>query len=142
MKYLSYRPRSLAEVTRYLRTKTSDAALINQTLDFLKKYKLVDDAAFARWLIESRSRSRPRGSRLLKQELKQKGIDLTSVSLPDVDEKTLAFQALNKKQPLWSGLSGKDYRLKATRYLTTRGFSWEVIAETVKKGYNDLHVNR
>lgn len=143
VKYLSYRPRSIAEVTKYLHGKTSDKNLINQTLDFLKKYKLVDDEAFAKWLVESRSRSRPRGSRLLKQELQSKGVQSMTINdnLMTINDKELALQALQKKLPRWENLNYRDFRVKAGRFLGSRGFSWGVIEETIKKGYNKLHVN-
>jgi len=151
VKFLSYRPRSITEVTRYLHGKTTDETLINQTLDFLKKYKLVDDEAFAKWLVESRSHSRPRGSRLLKQELISKGIDpsiinsqLSSFNLPSstLNDKDLALQALQKKLPRWQNLAFLDFRVKAGRFLASRGFSWGVIEEVVKTGYNSTHVSR
>jgi regulatory protein len=129
LKFLSYRPRSIAEVTKYLHGKTSDETLINQTLDFLKKFKLVDDDAFAKWLIESRSRSRPRGSRLLQQELKSKGVELSTINyqLSTQNDKGLASQALEKKLPRFQNLSFQDFRIKARRFLASRGFSWGVI---------------
>lgn len=144
LKFLSYRPRSHAEVDKYLHSKTQNSDLINQTLEFLTRYKLVDDEAFAKWLVESRSRSRPRGSRLLRQELKQKGIaeSLILQSLPAESESDLALSALTPKLNRWSNLSFRDFRVKAGRFLANRGFPWGVIEETIKKGYNSLHVNR
>jgi len=136
LKFLSYRPRSKKEVESFLRKKTSDATLINQTIEKLEKLKLIDDAEFAKWLVESRSRSRPRGLRLLKQELKSKGVTMNADSMTTYDETTLATKALEKKQNTWSKLSANDYRLKATRYLQYRGFSWDTIAKVVKKRYN------
>jgi regulatory protein len=143
LKFLSFRARSVAEVTKYLHSKTSDPDLINQTLDYLKKYRLVDDAAFARWLVESRSRSRPRGSRLLRQELKSKGIDPSTIdqNLTPVDERELALSALSPKLARWQSLSFRDFRIKAARFLQIRGFPWGVIEETIKKAYNQSHVN-
>ncbi|MBI2587417.1 RecX family transcriptional regulator [Candidatus Amesbacteria bacterium] len=93
LKFLSYRPRSKKEVETFLRKKTKDDTLINQTITKLEAAKLINDEEFGRWVIESRSRSRPRGIRLLKQELKQKGVD-TDIN---VDEVELAEKALEKK---------------------------------------------
>ena len=90
----------------------------------LEKLKLINDADFAKWLVESRSRSRPRGSRLLQQELKQKGIDIKI----DINELELAQKALDKKSP--------KSRDQAIRFLQYRGFSWDTIAQVLKKRYN------
>ena len=125
LKVLGIRPRSEKEIRDSLSKKSSDTDLINQIIDKLKSENLVNDSEFATWYIESRSRTRPRGLRLLQYELQQKG-----VSLPiSIDEKKLAIQALEKKKHL------KD-RDAAIRYLQYRGFPWSAIEEAVKKAYN------
>jgi regulatory protein len=142
LKLLSFRPRSRAEVERYLQKKTSDTTLINQILDKLVELKFINDTDFAKWVIESRSRSRPRGSRLLKQELKSKGIEATSDLLPDSDEELLnAQKALQKKAIAWQNLSNLEYRKKIYGYLTYRGFSSTTIEKLIKNRYNDPDVN-
>lgn len=91
-----------------------------------------------------RSRSRPRGPRLLKQELQSKGIDLMTLNdnlMTTNDEQELAEKALGKKLPLWSRLSYRDYYPKAWRFLASRGFSSEIIAKVIKNAYNSSHVN-
>lgn len=115
-----------------MRKKTSDTELINQTISKLENLKLVNDEEFAKWLIESRSRSRPRGLRLLQQELKQKGIDLSTLHLELSTEDELAEKALEKKHP--------KSRDQAIRFLQYRGFSWDTIAQVVKRAYNQSHV--
>jgi regulatory protein len=144
LRLLSVRPRSIAEITVFLRKKTSDVDLINQTITKLQDLKFLDDKKFTEWLIESRSRSRPRGQRLLSQELKSKGIDEMTINanrMTTNDELSLAETALSKKLARWKNLPYRDFRVKAGRFLTSRGFSWEVIERAVKKGYNDGHVS-
>jgi regulatory protein len=141
---LSIRPRSVSEITKYLNRKTTDADLINQTVQKLIDLKFLDDQKFAAWLIESRSRSRPRGQRLLAHELKAKGIDDMTIydnRMTTNDEFSLAQAALSKKLSHWKDLSYRDFRVKAGRFLASRGFSWEVIERAVKKGYNEAHVS-
>jgi regulatory protein len=106
----------------------------------LEQAKLIDDLKFASWLVESRSRSRPRGKRLLLQELKAKGIPPAEISL-DIDEKSLATQALQKKIRLWQNLPLREFKAKAYRFLASRGFSWDVIEPVIRNLYNDTHVN-
>lgn len=144
LKFLSYRPRSRKEVENFLRRKTADHTLINQTIEKLEKAKLINDEEFAKWLIESRSRSRPRGPRLLAIELKSKGIDSETMNdyrMTTNDEIALAEKALEKKAHLWSKLSEREIKQKVWRFLMTRGFSSSVIARIVKKAYNGSHVN-
>lgn len=124
----------------HLQKYTSDTTLINQIISKLEELKYLDDKKFATWLIESRSRSRPRGKRLLIQELKSKGIDVSEEPI-NLDEIDLAQKALKKKLILWKNLSHRDFRTKATRFLYSRGFSWEVIEPVLKKAYNKTYVN-
>jgi regulatory protein len=137
---LSIRPRSRQEIHLYLQKHTSDQTLINQIINKLIDLKYIDDKEFATWLIQSRSRTRPRGKRLLLQELKSKGIVVDEEPI-NINEAELAEKALEKKQYIWSKLSAKDYRLKAIRFLYSRGFSWSVIEPVLKKVYNDGHVS-
>ncbi|KKU55264.1 hypothetical protein A3H89_04860 [Candidatus Amesbacteria bacterium RIFCSPLOWO2_02_FULL_48_11] len=143
LKFLSIRPRSRREIEIYLTKKTSDTALINQVIDKLTNFKLIDDAAFSKWLVESRSRSRPRGRRLLIQELKTKGVDISNLPSPvsSLDETELAKNALQKKLKIWDRLPRRDFRLKTTRFLYSRGFSWDVIEKVLKNVYNKNNVN-
>lgn len=144
LKILSLRPHSKQEVINFLRKKTKDDTLINQTIEKLEKAKLIDDEAFANWYIESRSRTRPRGQRLLELELKQKGVNIETMNdhrMTTNDEIALAKKALEKKTQLWSKLPERDFNQKAWRFLMTRGFSSSVVAQVIKKRYNTDHVN-
>lgn len=142
-KLLSIRPRSQKEIIDYLRKKTTDENLINKVLEQLKSAKFLDDAEFAKWVIDSRSRTRPRGKRLLLQELKSKGIELSTLNsqFSTLNELELAQNALLKKHKSWSKLSAFGYRQKAIRYLQARGFSWNTIETVIRKGYNMEDVN-
>jgi len=80
---------------------------------------------------------------LLKRDLAQKGIspEIIESTLAGIsDEASLAVNLLNKKAGIWSGLSLREYRLKAGRFLYSRGFGWSTIESAVKTGYNHLHV--
>lgn len=125
LKIISNRPHSKQEVIKFLQKKTKDDTLINQTIEKLEKAKLINDEAFAKWYVESRSRTRPRGQRLLEQELKQKGIS----NDVNINESELASAALEKKKNIKS-------REQAIRFLQYRGFSWDAIAPVVRKRYN------
>ena len=132
LKVLGIRPRSEKEIRDLLAKKSTDTDLINQIVAKLKNENLINDSEFAVWYIASRNRTRPRGQRLLQQELKQRGVTVPV----EIDEKQLAKEALQKKDRLWKNLSANDYRRKAIAYLQYRGFPWSAIEEAIKKAYN------
>ena len=132
LKFLSVRARSEKEVRDRLSKYGLTAADIETEVDRLKKWKLIDDAEFAKLYAESRSRSRPRSSWLINLELKRKGVT-TNYQLPATDLE-LAKLALEKKKNLKSAQ-------QAVNFLKSRGFNWETIEKAIKNKYNETHVN-
>lgn len=147
LKFLSYRPRSQKEVKQYIIQKiskkeqlkyreASESSLIVEIIKKLKKYKYINDLEFAKWWIESRNKSLPKGQRLIKSELIQKGIDreiIDKVLGNLVNQTELAKQAMNKKIKKWHKLSAIDFKKKTHIYLASRGFDFDTIRETVAK---------
>jgi regulatory protein len=76
-RFLGTRPRSSHEVRRRLCDAGYRADLVEGTLDRLTELGYLDDAAFARAWVESRDRTRPRGARALRDELRRKGVGAT-----------------------------------------------------------------
>ena len=83
--FLSFRPRTEKEVTDYIVKKIStkqnipfkdakDSQIIPEIIKKLKKYKYINDKDFIAWWIKSRNDSKQKGTRLIKLELRQKGI--------------------------------------------------------------------
>src|SRR3990172_10739486 len=72
--FLSYRPRSEAEVRQSLQRKGFLAEEVEAAVQRLQGAGLLDDAAFARFWVENRDAFSPRGGRALRAELRQKGL--------------------------------------------------------------------
>jgi regulatory protein len=85
--FLAVRPRSAWEVRDRLRRKGVPDTDIGGVIERLERAGYLDDAAFARFWIEERARSNPRGPRLLQQELRRKG-----VSGPVIAQELAAFE--------------------------------------------------
>ena len=73
--YLSFRPRSQAEVRRYLRKKETPPEIIEAVLERLGKLDYVNDRAFASFWVENREEFNPRGAQALRNELRMKGVE-------------------------------------------------------------------
>src|SRR3989304_6331684 len=91
LNYLFFRARSEKEVRDYLNRFELDIEAREEIISRLKRLNYLDDEAFAKQFIESRSRTRPRSRGLLELELKRKGIKLDPGSpILDVSDLKLA----------------------------------------------------
>ena len=139
--FLSYRPRSTAEVRQNLNKHNVPESLIEATLERLQRSGLVNDEAFACAWIENRSEFRPRSKLALKMELRRKGLDdelIQSVLAEGVDEESLALQAARKYVRRLAGLERSEFRVKLSGFLSRRGFSYSTIAPVVSQVWQEM----
>ncbi len=144
LKFLSYRPRSEKEIRDYLKIKYKKSnfkdleSSIDKVVRKLKEQKFIDDEEFAKLWIESRNRSKPRSLRLIKLELKRKGISEEQIESgiknqesgikTDLDQaKTLAEVRIERLK----GLDRQKIYEKLGRYLASKGFGWDTIKQVV-----------
>lgn len=139
LRFLSFRPRSQAELRQRLRRQFAPAT-IEAVLERLEAQGLADDAAFAQFWQENRQRFRPRGRGLLRAELRQKGVSDETIAqaLEAVDEEAAAQAAAEKRLTSLSGLDEAQFRQRLGGHLRRRGFSWEVIAPTLTWAWERL----
>lgn len=134
--YLSYRPRSELELRRYLGQKGHAPETIEATLAKLRDYHYVDDEVFAQAWIENRQKFRPRGPRLLRAELRQKGIDRETVdqAIEDVagEEREQALEAARRKVATVKAADYQEFGRKVGGFLQRRGFAPDVTWEVVR----------
>lgn len=133
--FLSYRPRSEQEVRRRLAPSHSPS-IVDSVLDKLREWKLINDEDFARYWVEQRQAFRPRGARLLKQELRHKGIQAelaSEVSEELANDRDAARRAAAKKAKSLTGLDRRTFRERLSAYLARRGFDWESINAVVRE---------
>lgn len=128
--FLSFRPRSWEEVRRRLKLYTDDQQIMDNVILFLSTHKLVDDQAFAKWWVSSRSASR--SMRVISQELKQKGIPVaiiqelmsTGASQDLISLTNLMTKKLKRDKSLLL-----ENRAKLFRYLASKGYSYQDIQQ-------------
>lgn len=126
--YLSYRPRSTAEVRQNLLKKEYDETVVEQVITRLTDLNLINDREFARYWIEQRETFKPRSQRALRQELYQKGIgrELIDEAVANVDEMAAAHKAAEKKAQRWIQLPREDFFSKMNGFLQRRGFNYAI----------------
>ena len=70
IQFLSHRPRSEREVRDRLRKRQYSEAAIEIAIEKTRGWGYINDESFAEFWVENRLRHRPRGARLLSQELR------------------------------------------------------------------------
>ena len=134
-RYLSYRPRSEAELKSHLHRHGFDNECVEKVLIKLKEQGVMGDAAFASFWKDNRDSFSPRGRFLLQQELRQKGIapDIVAEVLEAVDEDSSAQRAATRKAGALATSDYATFRRKLYSFLRRRGFSYEVTQRVVNK---------
>ena len=138
LRYLSYRPRSQAEVRRNLLAAGLEAELVEATLTRLVAQGYLDDAEFARFWVENRQQFRPKGSQALRGELRQRGVAAETIeaALVDLDPETGAYEAARPQALRLAALARTDptaFRRKLGDFLLRRGFEYEIVKQTVSR---------
>ena len=144
IRFISYRPRSSAEVRRNLTKKAFEPEVIELVIEWLPTVHLLDDHEFARYWIEQREAFKPRSRRALSMELGQKGIarEIIDELLGEIDEFESAQRAARKRLGRWEDLPEDEFRLKLYRYLQGRGFGYGVAREVGDALWEELTEQR
>ena len=139
--FLSYRARSEKEIRQNLSKHEIPEAIIEETIEKLRENGFADDKKFANAWVENRSTFRPRGRRALTLELRQKGIDDSTIesALEGIDEEALAYEASLKKARKLRVQEWSEFRKKMSDFLARRGFSYSVIAPIVSRLWDETH---
>lgn len=133
--YLSYRPRSEAEVRLKLRRRGFSDDVAAGVIARLKEQGLIDDEVFARYWKDNRLSFSPRSQQLIKQELRQKGVtvDMAGQAVANVDDEAMAYETGRKKYRLLGTAGYDEFRRRLYSYLRRRGFSHEVATQVVER---------
>jgi regulatory protein len=137
--YLSYRPRSEAELRQRLYRRGFDGDNVEAAINKLREQGLANDMAFAEFWKDNRQSFRPRSRWLTKLELRQKGVSENIIDqvVADVDDKDNAYRAAIAKAHSLPTTDYHDFRLRLGEYLKRRGFSYGVISHTVERVWQE-----
>lgn len=133
---LAQRPRSEAEIRRKLAQKQISERATNGAVVRLRQLGLLDDRRFAEQWVEERLRLRPRGRRMLRQELLGKGVasDLIEEVLDrDLKEEQNAIAIAEKAMGRMRSLDPRVARRRLAAMLARRGYGYEVARYAVRR---------
>jgi regulatory protein len=143
LNFLSYRPRSRAEIEAYLKRRKVQSVTIQTVLDRLVGAGLLDDEAFAQYWVENREHFRPRGARSLRYELRRKGVPdaVIDQAIEDIDETESAYRAARERARRFRQVDYQVFRRRLGGFLQRRGFDYSVVKETVDRLWRELQVS-
>ncbi len=141
-KFLSYRPRSEAEVRARLSQLGFPHESIETTLEKLRSLELLDDESFARGWARGRAEGRGYGPLRIERELRQKGIarsviqEIVGETFGRNEGKEKARGLLEKR---FRGKDMGDRKIlnRAIAFLQRRGYRSSVIAEVLGEPLGD-----
>jgi len=135
-KFLSYRPRSEAEVRTKLGQLGFPRKSVDTTLEKLRSLSLLNDEAFARDWARGRAEGRGYGPLRIERELRQKGIEKSVIG--QIVQETFGPQegkerarALLEKRFRGKDLGDRKVLHRAVGFLQRRGYRSSVIAEVL-----------
>lgn len=131
---LDYRPRTEKEIRQRLIQKGFSTLEIDQVVLRLKRANLVQDQQFAKMWIENRNDYHPRSQRLMRYELRNKGVSeqmIESALADSADDNELATRAASQYARKLNFQDRELFRKKLSAYLARRGFSYRTIAPII-----------
>ncbi|MCH8206874.1 MAG: regulatory protein RecX [Chloroflexi bacterium] len=146
LRFLSYRPRSAAEVRSRLRRRFPHS-LAERVIESLAEQSLVDDSKFARMWRDSRDSTNPRSAMAIRRELLSKGVsrDIADEATREVDDRDSAYRAGIKHARRLEEADFRTFRRRLWGYLMRRGFSGSLVRDTVARLWDersDAHARR
>ncbi|MFN8634605.1 MAG: RecX family transcriptional regulator [Chloroflexota bacterium] len=139
LRFLGPRPRSEREIRDRLARHDFDPQIVDGVVARLRRLKLVDDAAFAEYWVEQRATHKPRGARLLKQELRQKGVsqDVVAEALPEDDDAEGAYRAAYRKAVSLRAFDERTFKQRLGGFLQRRGYGYETVRSVVERLWSE-----
>ncbi len=132
--HISATQKTEKQVREFLQKKGYLDAVIDYVVEKLYSYDFLNDGAYAESYVESASKRK--GGRLIRLELRQKGISDEEIdgALEDLDEESEIRTATGILQKYMRGKrADKETLQKAYRYLMGKGFDYEVIKSALEK---------
>ncbi len=139
LKFLGPRPRSESEVRRRLKEYRIAPATTEEVVARLRQAGLVNDQAFASYWVENRSTFRPRSKRVLRAELKQKGVsdDVLREALDHTNDAEAVYTLARARARRLHGLEYQEFRRKLGDFLARRGFDFDLITPVVDRVWTE-----
>ncbi len=136
---LNFMPRSRKELETALAKRHVEPDVAKSVLDRFEEIGMVDDAAYAELLIRSRCNTKRVSRSVLRQQLRQKGVDQEIIEdalmvVTDEDELRMATEVVEKKLRAMSNLEPEVRKRRLFGLLARKGYGTHIALRVI----NDL----
>jgi regulatory protein len=125
--YISYKPRTVKQVIKYLANEGADEKESNEVISFLKDFGLLDDKRYAEMYIADLYLKRPMGRDMALRELLKRGVPKSSavaaIAIYTKEQENEQMVRLMEKRGIKPPIKSKKNLEKEIRYFMSRGFS-------------------
>ena len=137
--YLSYQPRTAAEMTKKLTDLEATPEQISTVMERLKDERLVDDRQYAKSYVRTMVHTSLKGPRVISQKLHQKGVSPLDIEdglaeFPPEQQETNARKLAHKLYRRYHRQAARQRRQKVEQALVVQGYGFDlarqVAAET------------
>lgn len=145
LQFIQYRFRSEKEIYEKLQASGFSNQLISEIIQRLKDDQLCGDMEFARLWVENRCSLRPRSHRMLRNELRHKGIDeaIIDKALTDTpNDYDLAKALAEKYVSRLHDYDWPEFQKRLSGYLMRKGFDYSVTREVVKEIWGEVQASK
>ena len=139
---LNFMPRSRKELETTLIKRHVEPDVAKAVLDRFEEIGMVDDAAFAELLIRSRCNTKRVSRSVLRQQLRQKGVDQEIIEdalmvITDGDELRMATELVERKARAMSRLEPEVRKRRLFGLLARKGYNTSIALRVI----NDLEAS-
>lgn len=129
--YLSYQPRTAAEVKKKLTDLEATPDQITTVLERLKRERLVDDQQYAKSYVRTMANTSLKGPKVMEQKLAQKGVSPANIELGLVEfsadqQLTNASKLARKLYRRYHRKSARQRRQKVEQSLALHGYGFDL----------------
>ena len=138
MDLIRVRPRSRREMLNRLVKKGFDEDAAEHAVQALEGLGYISDEEYASAHIDSRMRGKPKGRFAIRRELREKGIDRTTIdraltAVSDEDERDAAIRVAQGQLPQYRTLPREVAQRRMYQFLLRRGFSYEHVSTAMRE---------
>jgi len=141
LRLLAMSQRSEKELRDRLKKRGFRKAALEAAVTRVREMGYLNDAAYAKFFVETRQASTPRSRRALSYELERKGVDrdVVASSVEEVSDADSAYRAAQRRLRSLRKLDRTTFARRLGSFLGTRGFGYGVTRQTIERCWAECH---